>query len=244
MIKWWDVPRNLAEVRDRYEALTVRDLYERTRTAPAVRGEDHGALSTEKYPPLSLEERAELLAYGAELARSYAPMGPRVDHAVRAGLTWEDIAGAIGAQSAAAARAAYREWAAGQRQLNATSEPGSTLGLTAERYAEALALASEPSAPVARAAAHAAAVRDLVAVGDDRRALDERARSVVLAGRAAGVSVRQCAELADVSADTVTRWTEARAVELLRDGVDESTVAAETGAQLATVRRWAEKAQR
>lgn len=249
MIRWTDVPDGTVETRERYEALAGRAMVARILDDLRERGEyepgKHAALDAE---PLTADEWSEMLAYGHSLARYYAHPAD-LGRAVRAGMTWEQVAEAIGPGAdggAAKARAAYRKWAVGQRQLNAGQEPGSTLGMTADQYAEALALAAEPDAtdPAAAEDARAAAVRELAAAGDARREVDARTRAAVLAGRAAGVSVRRCAELGQVSADTVNRWTEERARELLAEGNSETDVAAALGVRADTVTRWAKGASR
>ncbi len=79
----------------------------------------------DEYPPLTVAEHLEMLALGEAIAFYYRhPAG--VDHAVRAGATWEQIAAARNT-TAEAARAAYREWAEGQhstRSDTAASRPG------------------------------------------------------------------------------------------------------------------------
>ncbi|WP_067801340.1 helix-turn-helix domain-containing protein [Actinomadura formosensis] len=217
MIRWWEVPHDTLEIRDRHEALTRRALD--ARTAETLRSRDeydpdrHAVVDAR---PLTAEEWAEVLAYGHALARHYAHPAD-LGRAVRAGMSWSQVAEAIGPDGGPAeARAAYREWATGQRRLNAR-EPGSTIGMTAEEYAEALALAAEPDPGGAAGPAaaeedvRAAAVRELEAAAADRRAADRRTWDAVLAARAAGVPVRRTAELAGISPDTVQRWTQAAA---------------------------------
>ena len=247
MIKWYDVPHNLMEIRDRYEALNWRAQDVETVATLRARGTydpaEHSVLDKE---PLTAEEWAELLAYGHAIAKHYAHPAA-IDRAVRAGLSWDDVAAAIG-QDPAEVRAAYRKWADGQRQLNArlnAREPGSTLGLTAEEHAQALARAAEP-APAARTPEdrRAAAVRALERLGADRADLDQRSRAEVLAARAAGVPVRRVAELTGIAPDTVTRWTEERARELLAEGRTAAEVAAATGAREDTVNKWAAETPR
>jgi hypothetical protein len=105
---------SLPDRRARYEELTDRELMVRSIATLQARGEydqdkhpDPG-----KYQPLTVGEHLEILALGEAIAFYYRhPAG--VDHAVRAGATWEQI-GAARNTTAEAARVAYREWAEGQ----------------------------------------------------------------------------------------------------------------------------------
>jgi hypothetical protein len=144
----------------RYEELTGRDLMARSIAALQARGE----YDPDKHPdpadyePLSVAGHLEMLAPGEAIAFYYRhPAG--VDHAVRAGATWEQIAAARNT-TAGAARAAYREWAEGQHQY---------AGMGDATYAAALEAAGQPEA---------AAVPG-TAAGDTRRLAAIRA---VLAG--------------------------------------------------------------
>lgn len=209
MIKWYEVPLNIVEVRGRYEELTRRALNARSVQLLRKRGEydpdEHSVLDAE---PPTTEEWAEILAYGRVIARHYDHPA-NLDRAVRAGLTWRQVSEALG-EDPGRARARYRVWAAGQRQLRADN-PGGTVGMTAEEFAEALALADapDPHDPGAAEDARAAAVRELEAARTDRQAADDRTWKGVLAARAAGAPVRRVAELAGISTDTVQRWTQA-----------------------------------
>jgi hypothetical protein len=103
----------------------------------------------------------EVLANGEVVAR-VCRHPAQVDHALQAGATWEQIAGACGC-SEARARQQYRAWAEGQRRLW-TGELGGgaqRFGLDDDAYAAALArLGAEPGQAACRAAlrAEAAAV--------------------------------------------------------------------------------------
>jgi hypothetical protein len=116
----------------RYEELTDRNLMTRSIAALQARGDydkdkhpDPG-----KYQPLTVAEHLEMLALGEAIAFYYRhPSG--VDHAVRSGATWEQIASARNT-TAEAARATYREWAEGQHKY---------AGMSNATYAEALYLA-------------------------------------------------------------------------------------------------------
>jgi len=119
----------------RYEELTDRDLYARSREALEARGEyDPARHGTRTPEPLTVSERLELLANGEVLARYYRHPAT-LAHAVEAGVSWEQIGAARGA-SAEQARQDYREWAEGQRDLWG-GEPGRS-GLDDAAYAEAL----------------------------------------------------------------------------------------------------------
>jgi hypothetical protein len=72
----------------------------------------HGALRDE---PLKPAEHLELIATGEVLARRFRHQ-TMLDHAVKAGATWEQIGAARGT-SAEPARADYREWATGQHHM-------------------------------------------------------------------------------------------------------------------------------
>jgi hypothetical protein len=118
----------------RYEELTDRDLMARSITTLQARGEydkdkhpDPG-----EYQPLTVAEHLEMLALGEAIAFYYRhPAG--VDHAVKAGATWEQIAASRNT-TPEAARAAYREWAEGQHQY---------AGMADDEYAAALRAAGE-----------------------------------------------------------------------------------------------------
>jgi hypothetical protein len=106
----------------RYEALTDRDMMSRAIAKLQARGD----YDPEKHPdpagfqPLTVPEHLEMLALGEAIAFYYRhPAG--VDHAIRAGATWEQIAAARNT-TAEAARAAYREWAEGQHTYAGMSD--------------------------------------------------------------------------------------------------------------------------
>ena len=114
---------------DRYEELTDRDLMARSIATLQARGEydEDKHPSPEEYQPLTVAEHLEMLALGEAIAFYYRhPAG--VDHAVRAGATWEQIAAARNT-TAEAARAVYREWAEGQHKY---------AGMGDQEYAAAL----------------------------------------------------------------------------------------------------------
>jgi hypothetical protein len=121
----------------RYEELTDRNLMARSIAALQARGkydkDKHPAPAD--YQPLTVAEHLEMLALGEAIAFYYRhPSG--VDHAVRAGATWEQIASARNT-TAEAARAAYQDWAEGQHKY---------AGMSNATYAEALYLADREDA--------------------------------------------------------------------------------------------------
>jgi hypothetical protein len=133
------------DVLNRHQALTDRDLMARAIATLQARGEwnDDRHLRPEDYPPLTVAEHLELIALGERIARYYRHPA-LVHHAVIAGATWEQIAGAAGT-SADQARQDYQAWAEGQRQLRGDF-PGGTIGLGEDEYAAALEAAGSPQA--------------------------------------------------------------------------------------------------
>ena len=156
----------IVKAQARYEELTDRDLYARSRAALEARGEYNPARhGTAVLEPLTVDERLELLANGEVLARYYRHPAA-LAHAVEAGASWEQIAAARGS-SAEQARHEYREWAEGQHDLwtgKWGGEPGRS-GLDDAGYAEAIARAGEPDPGAAKA--YAATHRILCAHADD-----------------------------------------------------------------------------
>jgi hypothetical protein len=122
--------------RERFEELTLRDLMVRSLAKLRARGEydprRHGA---DDYQPLTRAEHLEILALGTVLARYYRHPA-YVDHAVRAGASWAEVAAALGS-SEAQARRDYRTWAQGQHQLWAAY--AGKFGLDDTEYAAAVA---------------------------------------------------------------------------------------------------------
>lgn len=126
---------SLREKTARYEELTDRDLMARSIASLQARGEYDAARHPDpaEYQPLTVAEHLEMLAIGEAIAFYYRhPAG--VDHAVRAGATWEQIAAARNT-TAEAARTAYREWAEGQHRY---------AGMGDDQYAAAIKAAGEP----------------------------------------------------------------------------------------------------
>jgi hypothetical protein len=118
----------------RYEELTDRNLMARSIATLQARGEYDKDKHPDpaEHPPLTVAEHLEMLALGEAIAFYYRhPAG--VDHAVRAGATWEQIAAARNT-TGDAARAAYREWAEGQHKY---------AGLGDAEYAAAIEAADE-----------------------------------------------------------------------------------------------------
>jgi hypothetical protein len=127
------------DARERYDELAMREHLARAHAKLRATGEydraQHGAGNAE---PLTAAEHLELLATGEYLSRSYKPV-PEVDHALRAGASWAQVADALGTDEPAA-RAAYRAWADGQHDLLAWTE--GRLGMSDAEHAEAMQRAS------------------------------------------------------------------------------------------------------
>ena len=131
----------LADVLNRFQALEDRDSMARSIAASQARGRWNadGSIRAEDFPPLTAAEQLELIALGERLARYYRHPA-LVHYAVTAGATWEQVAAATGT-TAAAARAAYAEWAEEQHRLR-QDFPGGTVGLGDEEYAAAVRAAA------------------------------------------------------------------------------------------------------
>jgi hypothetical protein len=126
---------------DRYRELADRDLMARSIATLKARGtyEPNKHVNEAKFPPLTVAEHLEMLALGERIARYYRHPS-QVDHAVRAGASWAQIAAAAGTTEDAA-RAAYREWAEGQHKY---------AGMSDAEYAAALERAGDTAAGGAR----------------------------------------------------------------------------------------------
>lgn len=151
------------DARERYDELSIREHLARAYVTLRARGAydpaKHGTGDTE---PLTAAEHLELLALGEYLARSYKPSF-EVDHALRVGATWAQVAEALDADEARA-RVAYRAWADGQHDMLNWTE--GRLGMSDAEHAEAIARAGEPDPGAAKA--YAATHRVLCAhAGDD-----------------------------------------------------------------------------
>ena len=94
--------------------------------------------------PLTAAEHLEMMAAGEVLARYYQRDQARIDRAVRAGASWEQVAAATGI-TAAQARQEYRDWA-GQQHVRSENPNPYGLGLDDLEYLSALARAAEPPA--------------------------------------------------------------------------------------------------
>ena len=94
--------------------------------------------------PLTAAEHLEMMAAGEVLARYYQRDQARIDRAVRAGASWEQVAAATGI-SAAQARQEYRDWV-GQQHVRSKNPNPYGLGMDDLEYLAALARAAEPAA--------------------------------------------------------------------------------------------------
>lgn len=148
--------------RERYKELSSRkhlaSAYAKLRASGEYDPARHGAGDTE---PLTADEHLELLAIGEYLTRSYEPLG-EVDDALRAGVSWAQVAEALDTDEAMA-RVEYRAWADGQHDMRKWTE--ARLGMSDPEYAEALERAGEPDPGAAKA--YAATHRVLCAHADD-----------------------------------------------------------------------------
>ena len=153
-------PRTHA-ARERYDELSTREhlsrAYARLKASGQYDPAKHGTRGTE---PLTAAEHLELLATAEYLARAYKPHG-EVDHALRAGATWRQVAEALGTDEAMA-RVEYRAWADGQHDMLRWTD--GRLGMSDAEYAEVLARAGEPDPGAAKA--YAATHRVLCAHAD------------------------------------------------------------------------------
>ena len=131
----------IVKAQARYEELTDRDLYARSRAALEARGEyDPARHGTAVPEPLTVGERLELLANGEVLARYYRHPAD-LARAVEAGASWEQIGAARGT-STDQARQDYCEWVEGQHNLLTWTE--GRIGMSDADYAKAIARASDP----------------------------------------------------------------------------------------------------
>jgi hypothetical protein len=94
--------------------------------------------------PLTVAEHLEMMAAAEVLARYYQRDQVRIDRAVRAGASWEQVGAAVGI-SAAQARREYRDWA-GQQHVRSGNPNPYGLGMDDLEYLAALARAAEPAA--------------------------------------------------------------------------------------------------
>ena len=121
----------------RWQALNDRDAMAGAITALKARGEWNGdrTLNPDDYPPLTVDERLELIALGEVAARRFRHPG-HVHNAVLAGASWERIAGAAGSDPQQA-RERYLRWAQSQRELR-EQFPDGTIGLSDDEYRAAV----------------------------------------------------------------------------------------------------------
>jgi hypothetical protein len=128
---------SLTVARDRYAELNDRDLNARTAALLRQRGQfDPASLGHQLVAasgPLSAAEHLEHVAIGGVLARCYRHPS-MLDHAVKAGASWEQIGAARGTSSDQARRD-YREWAEGQHNLLTWTE--GRIGMSDAEYAQA-----------------------------------------------------------------------------------------------------------
>jgi hypothetical protein len=132
------------QARERFDELTNRGLSVRAYATLKARGTydpaKHG--DADRHQPLTAAEHLELLAVGEILARHYRH--PALVHqAVQAGVTWPQIAEAVGSDEMEA-RNKYREWAECQHHLHTWYE--GKFGLNDADYATAIRRAAEPPA--------------------------------------------------------------------------------------------------
>jgi hypothetical protein len=109
-----------------------------------VRALSENPVLSEGSDPLGAAEHLEMMAVGEVLARYYQRNQARIDRAVRAGASWEQVAAATGI-SAAQARQEYRDWI-GQQHVRSENPNPYGLGLDDLEYLAALARAAEPEA--------------------------------------------------------------------------------------------------
>jgi hypothetical protein len=182
-----DVP--FPDVLNRYRELDQRDQTARAIATLQARGEwgDDRSLNPGDYPPLTPDERMELIALGEVMARHYRHPA-QVHHALTAGATWQQIAGAAGGNAGEALQD-YLQWAGGQHELRERF-PAGTIGMGDDEYDAAIkaaAAADQGGHDVARhdPAAQLAEVRAVLAAFDwefDDRQLALEAIERIVAG--------------------------------------------------------------
>jgi hypothetical protein len=94
--------------------------------------------------PLTVAEHLEMMAAAEVLARYFHRHQARIDRAVRAGASWDQVAAATGI-SAPQARQEYRDWIRQQHVRSENPNPYG-LGMDDAEYLAALARAVEPDA--------------------------------------------------------------------------------------------------
>jgi len=133
---------SFTDVLNRWQALEQRDVMARAIASLQARGEwnDDRSLDPADYPPLTVAEHLELLAFGEVAARRFRHPAA-VHQAVLAGATWEQVAAATGGDPDQA-RHAYLAWAEEQHELR-EQFPGGSIGLGDDEHAAALRAAGE-----------------------------------------------------------------------------------------------------
>jgi hypothetical protein len=130
---------------ERFEELTLRDLTSRSLATLKARGEHdpqrHGP--ADGHEPLTPAEHLEVLALCEVLARYYRHPA-HVHDAVQAGVSWEQVAAALG-RDEDQARRDYRTWARGQHHLWTTCQ--GKFGLDDAGYRAAMARAAQGRRP-------------------------------------------------------------------------------------------------
>lgn len=132
--------------RERFDELTSRDTTARAIATLKARGTYDPAKHSDaaRYQPLTTTEHIEVLAHGEVLARHHRHP-TYVDQALKAGVSWAQIAEAVGSDETHA-REQYREWARGQHDLYVHYE--GKFGISDAEYDAAIKRAAEPaSAP-------------------------------------------------------------------------------------------------
>jgi hypothetical protein len=126
--------------RERHDELSMREhlarAYAKLTAAGTYDPARHGTRDTE---PLTAAERLELPATAEHLSRTYKPTF-EIDHALRAGASWAQVAEALGADEVGA-RAAYRAWA--DRQHDMLTWTNGRLGMSDAEYAEVVRRAAD-----------------------------------------------------------------------------------------------------
>lgn len=140
-------PRTIVDAQERYEALTDRKMAAQTVAILRERGEFDAAnpvhASMAERQPLGADDWLEMMAAGEVIARYYRHPA-MLDHAAKAGATWDQIGAARGT-SAEQAREDYREWADGQHSLwNSYGDGEHRFGLDDADYAAVLARTADP----------------------------------------------------------------------------------------------------
>jgi hypothetical protein len=124
---------NIVDQIARYRELADHDVMARSIAILKARGtyQPSEHVNEDRFPPLTVAEHLEMLALGECIARYYRHPS-QVDHAVRAGATWAQIAAATGATETEA-RTAYREWAERQHKYAGMSDAEYAAALEAVR---------------------------------------------------------------------------------------------------------------